>query len=343
MADPRFYQRQGPFKLSELAKLSGAELAPEADPDRVVQDVAALHAADSGDISFFDNRKFRARFQESAAGACVIAPRDGGDAPSCMHLLHTPNPYRSYGFIARAFYPTPAVVPHQSEFASIDAAAKVAADCAVEAGAVIGPGAEIGRRCHIGPNVTIGTGVVLGEDCRVLASASLSHCLVGDRVTIREGVRIGSEGFGFALDPAGHVTIPQLGRVIVGDDSDIGANSTIDRGAASDTVIGAGCRIDNLVQIGHNVVLGQRCVIAGQVGISGSTEFGDFVIVGGQSGIAGHLSIGAGVQIAGKSGVIKDIPAGDKYGGFPAVPVRDWHRQTLSMSRLAKGKGKSDG
>ena len=343
MADPRFYPRNGPFKLSELAKLSGAALAPEADPNKVVQDVAALEAAGADDISFLDNRKFRTQFRESAAGACVIAPKDHGDAPGRMHLLHSPTPYRSYGLIARAFYPAPTVAPRQSELASIDAAAKVAADCAVEAGAVIGPGAEIGRGCHIGPNVTIGAGVVLGEDCRVLASASLSHCLIGDRVTLREGARIGSEGFGFALDPAGHVTIPQLGRVMIGDDADVGANTTIDRGAGSDTVIGAGCRIDNLVHIGHNVVLGQRCAIAALVGISGSTELGDFVIVGGQAAFAGHLKIGAGVQIAGKSGVIKDIPAGAKYGGFPAVPVRDWHRQTLSLSRLAKGKGKLDG
>jgi UDP-3-O-[3-hydroxymyristoyl] glucosamine N-acyltransferase len=343
MADPRFFLRHGPFKLSELASLSGAELAPDADPDKMVEDVAPLDAAGADDISFLDNRKFLARFRTSKAGACVVSPRDQGQAPGRMHLLHSPSPYRAYGLIARTFYPTPAVTPRRSKRATIDATAKVAADCAIEAGAVIGPEAEIGPRCHIGPNVTIDVGVVLGADCRVYASASLSHCLVGERVTIREGVRIGTEGFGFALDPGGHITIPQLGRVIIGDDVDIGANTAIDRGAGSDTVIGDGCRIDNLVQIGHNVVLGRGCALAAQVGMAGSTRLGDFVMAGGQAGIAGHLTIGEGAQIAAKSGVISDVPAGEKYGGYPATPVRDWHRQTISLSRLANRKGKTDG
>lgn len=343
MADPRFFQRHGPFKLSELANISGAELAPEADPDKMVQDVAPLDAAGAGDISFLDNRKFLPRFRDSKAGACVVSPDDQSDAPGGMHLLHSPTPYRAYGLIARTFYPAPVVVPRRSERAAIDPTAKVAADCAVEAGAVIGPDAEIGPRCRIGPNVSIGAGVVLGADCRIYASATLSHCLLGDRVTIREGARIGPAGFGFAMDPGGHVAIPQLGRVVIGDDVDIGANTTIDRGAGSDTMIGAGSRIDNLVQIGHNVVLGRGCAIAAQAGVAGSARLGDFVMVGGQAGISGHLKIGNGAQIAGKSGVITDVPAGAKFGGYPATPVRDWHRQTISLSRLAKRKGKSDG
>lgn len=343
MADPRFFQRKGPFKLSELAKLSGAELAPEADPDRLFKDVAPLDDAGKDDVSFFDNRKFLTRFRESKAGACVISPGDLPEAPSGMHLLLSSTPYRAFGLVAGALYPRPPITPQRSEHATIDPAATVSADCAIAAGAVIGPGAEIGPRCHIGPNVTIAAGVILGPDCRVLASASLSYCLVGARTTIREGACIGSEGFGFALDPSGHVTIPQLGRVIVGDDVDIGANTTIDRGAGSDTVIGDGCRIDNLVQIGHNVVLGRGCAIAAQVGVAGSARFGDFVVAGGQAGISGHLKIGTGAQIAAKSGVIADVPAGAKYGGYPAAPVREWHRRTIFLSRLAKGKGRADG
>ena len=158
---------------------------------------------------------------------------------------------------------------------------------------------------------------------------------------IHTGTRIGQDGFGFAPRRKGHVNIPQLGRVLIGDDVEIGANCAIDRGTGSDTVIGDGCRIDNLVQIGHNVVLGLGCIVAGQAGFAGSARLGDFVMVGGQVAVAGHLRIGDGAQIAGQSGVMADIPAGATYGGYPAVPIRDWHRQSVILRRMIRKQGKS--
>ena len=157
-------------------------------------------------------------------------------------------------------------------------------------------------------------------------------------MSIFPGVRIGQEGFGFAVDKSGHVRVPQLGRVLIEDDVEIGANTTVDRGAGPDTVIGQGCRIDNLVQIAHNVRIGRGTMIAAQAGIAGSATIGDFVLIGGQVGVLGHLTVGDGVRLVGQSGIIRDIEPGETYAGSPAVPVRQWHRQTAQLARLAKGR-----
>jgi UDP-3-O-[3-hydroxymyristoyl] glucosamine N-acyltransferase len=201
---------------------------------------------------------------------------------------------------------------------------------------VIEAGVRLGARCQIGHNTVIAAGVELGEDCRVGANVTLSHCLIGARVVLHPGVRIGQPGFGFAPDPGGPVKIPQLGRVIVGDDADIGANTTIDRGSGHDTVIGPRTMIDNLVQIAHNVVLGRGCVLAAQVGIAGSTRLGDFVMAGGQSGVAGHLEIGSGARIAAQAGVIRDVAPGQTVCGMPALPIGLFMKQVAILKRLAK-------
>jgi UDP-3-O-[3-hydroxymyristoyl] glucosamine N-acyltransferase len=340
MADPRFFKVDGPFTLARLAEVSASLIGEGADPDAMFDGVAPLDKAGPDDVSFFDNKRYAAAFAKSKAGACVVEAGWASKAPNGMALLVSDYPYLAFARLAQAFYPDERPSPGIAPSAVVDPTARLGTDCWVDAGAVIGRNVQIGKRCRIGANAVIGDAVVLGDDCAVGASASLSHCIVGSRAVIYPGARVGQDGFGFATDASGHTKVPQLGRVMIGDDVEIGANTTIDRGAGPDTVIGAGCRIDNLVQIGHNVQLGKGCVIVAQAGISGSTKIGDNVMIGGQSGLSGHLEIGQGAQIAAKSGVRSNIPAGIQYGGFPAVPIRDWHRQVITLAGLSKRKGK---
>jgi len=261
-------------------------------------------------------------------------------APDGLNLLISKNPYKSYALIAQAFYPEIYPDPEISQAASIDPQARVANGCIIEAGAVIGKGAEIGEGCWIEPNAVIGSNVVLGKKCRIGAGASVSHAVLGDHVRLYPGVRVGQDGFGFAIDPAGHVKVPQLGRVLIEDNVEIGANTTIDRGSGPDTVIGAGTWIDNLVQIAHNVKIGRGCVIIAQAGIAGSTEFGDFCVLAAQAGVAGHLKIGSGVRIGAQSGVMKDVAPGEEVLGAPAIPSKEFMRQVIALKRLTNGSKK---
>ncbi|MFV3073330.1 UDP-3-O-(3-hydroxymyristoyl)glucosamine N-acyltransferase [Niveispirillum fermenti] len=343
MADPRFFDRAGPFTLAELASRSGAEVASGADPDLLLSDVAPLDQAGPGQLGFLDNRKYVEAFRASKAGACVVHPSLADRAPAGMALLLSPKPYRAYALCAQAFYPLPVASGAVSPAAHIDPTARLGEGVEVAAGAVVEAGAEIGPRSRIAANAVIGRNVRVGADSVIGACASLSHCLVGDRVVIYPGARIGQDGFGFAMDVAGHVRVPQLGRVIIDDDVEVGANVTIDRGAGPDTVIGRGCMIDNLVQIGHNVTLGTGCVIVAQSGISGSTRFDHHAVLAAQAGVAGHLTIGAGARIAAQSGVMRDVPPMTEVLGTPAQPKRQYFRQVAMMARLARGRsGRGD-
>lgn len=336
MADPHFFDRAGPYSLGALAGLSGATLRDPRDGRRLFGDVAPLETAGPNDLTFLDNRKYLDAFVRSRAGAAFVDERAIGKAPAGMALLITREPYKAFARAAQAFYPARPVMPGRAPSAIIDPAATVPPDCAIGDHVVIEAGVRLGARCQIGHNTVIAAGVELGDDCRVGANVTLSHCLIGARVVLHPGVRIGQPGFGFAPDPEGPVKIPQLGRVIVGDDADIGANTTIDRGSGNDTVIGPGTMIDNLVQIAHNVVLGRGCVLAGQVGIAGSTRLGDFVMAGGQAGVAGHLEIGSGARIAAQSGVTRDVAPGQTVCGMPALPITSFMRQVAILKRLAK-------
>ena len=337
MPDPRFFKAAGPFTVEELARATGADAAPGTDPDVRLHDVAPLDTAGPQHLSFLDNRKYLDAFSTSSAGACFVHPDHAGRAPGGMALLLTRTPYKAYALAAQAFYPVPRPAGRVHPAAIVDPSATIGEVCDIAAGAVVEAGVRLGRRCRIAANAVIGENVEIGDDCTIGAGASLSHCLVGNRVVLYPGVRIGQDGFGFAMDPVAHVRVPQLGRVIVEDDVEIGANSTIDRGAGPDTVIGRGSMIDNLVQIGHNVRLGSGCVIVAQAGISGSTKLDHHVVLAAQAGIAGHLTIGPGVRIAAQSGVMKDVSAGQEVCGSPAVPIKQFFRQVATLTRISRG------
>jgi UDP-3-O-[3-hydroxymyristoyl] glucosamine N-acyltransferase len=266
--------------------------------------------------------------------------------------LRVAEPYRAFVTVARALFP--AAQRPSSLFgadgiaagATVHPTARLEQGVVVDPGVVIGPGAEIGAGSVIAANAVIGPQVRIGRQCAIGAGASLMHALVGDRVIIHPGCRIGQDGFGFLPDRAGSIKIPQTRRVIIQDDVEIGANTTIDRGSTRDTVVGEGTKIDNLVQIGHNCSIGRHCFIVSQTGISGSVEVGDHVMLGGQVGIADHLTIGTGAKLGARSGVITDVPPGVQWGGFPARPFREWLKAEAivgKMVRGGKGRHKAEG
>ena len=338
MPDPRFFRREKPTTLGDLAASVKATLATGAEPQMMIEDVAPLDQAGPRAISFLDNVRYKDQFAATKAGACIIAPAMAQHAPPGVALVLTDFPYKTYARIAQAFYPDfPQRKPDnriEVKNLQIHPDAKIGKECILENGTVIAAGASLGDGCWIGANAVIGENVVLGRECRVGANVVLSHSLIGDHVRIYPGCCIGQDGFGFAIDSAGHVKVPQLGRVIIEDSVEIGANTTVDRGSGPDTVIGQGTWIDNQVQIGHNVKIGRGCVIVSQVGISGSTVVGDYVMIAGQAGIAGHLHIGKGARIGAQSGVMRDVPAGEQYLGAPAIPARQFMRQVAAVSRL---------
>ena len=341
-ADPRFFDVEGPFTLGALAELCGADMAGPADGAQAFVGVAPLESAGPDEVSFLDNKQYLPAFEASAAGACIVDPRYAERAPEGMALLTTKNPYRAYALVARAFHPDAPAEAAIHPTAVVDPEATLGADVSVGAYVVIEAGAEIGDGCRIGHHAVIGAGVVLGEGCRIGPGATLSHCLLGKRCQIHAGVRLGSRGFGFTLDPEGYLDVPQLGRVILEDEVEVGANSTIDRGAGPDTVVGAGSKIDNLIQIGHNVQIGRGCVLVAQSGVAGSSKLEDYVMLGAQGGIAGHLTIGKGAQIAAQSGVMRDVPAGLKVCGAPAIPIKEFFRLVNVWHQQIRAPRKSD-
>lgn len=336
MADTRFFSNAGPFTLAELARKSGSEILPNADPGRLLHDVAPLGGARKADLSFLDNRKYLPLLAETAAGACILKPDLLDRVPQDVQPLLNKDPYRAYAQCAQMFYPLASFEPGLSNRAHIAQSATIGANCRIDSGAVIGENVEIAENCWIGANTVVGQGVTIGVGTRIGANVTLQCCLIGSAVIIHPGACVGQDGFGFAMGGQGHLKVPQLGRVIIHDDVEIGSGTTIDRGAGPDTEIGAGTKIDNLVQIGHNVVIGRCCIIVSQVGISGSTMFGDFVVVGGQAGFVGHLKIGDGAQFAARSGVLADVPAGQVMGGNPAIPQKENLRRVVALKRLAQ-------
>lgn len=317
MADPRFFPAPPPVALGVLAEKAEATLADKSCHLYQITDVAPLDAAAEGQVSFLDNVKYKEKFAETKAGACFVREEFVALAPKGVRCLVSANPYRSYALAAQHLYPE-----HKP------------AQTVISPSAVVDSTAKLGNGCYIEPNVYIGPNVELGDNCRVRSGASITHALIGHNVHIYPGVRIGQDGFGFAMDQRGFVKVPQLGRVIIGNGVEIGANSCIDRGALGDTVIGDGTWIDNLVQIAHNVKIGKNCILIAQCGIAGSTVLEDFVIIAAQSGVAGHLHLARGARIGAKSGVMRDVGAGEEVLGIPALPKREFFRQTATLTKL---------
>ena len=340
MEHPGFFERAGPFPLHRVAAQLGCEIQGTADPELMLSDIRALDDAGSGHLSFIDNRKYLPQLQASRASACLVAPALAGRVPAGIVVLQLKAPYRGFAQALALFYPEamrPKAAMSEAGEPLIHPSARIEAGVRIEPGAVIGREAWIGAGTTIAAGAVIGYRVTIGRDSYVGPNASIIHALIGDRVVIHGGVRIGQDGFGFAMGLGGHLKVPQIGRVIVQNDVEIGANSAIDRGALKDTCIGEGTKIDNLVQIGHNVIVGRHCIIVGQVGIAGSATLEDYVVIGGQGGVAGHITIGAGAQIAGASHAKDSVPPGVRMIGTPARTLREWGREQVAMRRLIAG------
>jgi UDP-3-O-[3-hydroxymyristoyl] glucosamine N-acyltransferase len=323
--------------LSELARWVDGNII-RGGLDLSLTGMAALDAAGPQDVSFLGNEKYHEAFLKTRAAA-VIVPRGVTDGPQGAALIAVDNPSLAFAVVVRHFaVATRAFSPGIHPKAFVDPSATLdPSKVRVQAGAVVMAGATVGDGTDLGPNSVISDDVVIGKDCRIMANASVrERCVLGDRVILQPGVVIGSDGYGYELSEGRHVKIDQVGTVEIGDDVEIGANTTIDRARFGKTLIGEGTKIDNLVQIGHNCVIGKHCLIVALTGISGSSRLCDYVTVAGQGGIAGHVTIGPNTILGGRSGVTRSLPGGQVYGGNPAQPLRDEMKMQAFVRRLPK-------
>ncbi|MGI9410980.1 MAG: UDP-3-O-(3-hydroxymyristoyl)glucosamine N-acyltransferase [Hyphomicrobiaceae bacterium] len=338
---PGFFEKAGPFSLSHIAGQIRAHLNSDMDGSRTIEGVRPLASAQGSDLAFFNNRRYANQLTKTTAGACILATKDIDLAPQKVAVVAASQPYEAFARAMRLFYPD-ALHTKTAKLAQPEAnclihpKAEIADSADIEVGAVVGCEAKVGEGTVVAAGAVIGYRTVIGDGCHIGPGACVTHAIVGNGVIIHAGVRIGQDGFGFAMGRHGHLKVPQVGCVIIADDVEIGANSTIDRGTLADTRIGKGTKIDNLVQIGHNVVIGRHCIIVAQSGVAGSSEVGDFVVMGAQSGILGHVKVGAGAQIAGMARVKDDVAPGARMGGTPAKPFNEWAREVAVLRRLGK-------
>lgn len=346
MTDPVFFAPSRRYTTAEIAALTGAQLL---DPDAAETEITCIAPATAGGAGalVFVEGKRNGHMLKGLVAAAVLCPAEvSGDVPAGVVRLVTPRPQYAFAQVGRLLYPSasrPTPVTGEvgiSSAAHISALARIEEGATVEAGAVVGAGAAIGGGTVVGPNAVIGASCQIGRDCFIGASVTIQNALIGDRVFIHNGARIGQDGFGFVAGPAGPERIPQIGRVIIQNDVEIGANTTVDRGAMHDTVIGEATKIDNLVQVAHNVSIGRGCVIAGHCGLSGSVKIGDFVMLGGRVGVADHISVGDRAQVAASAGLMNDVPAGERWAGSPARPMREFFREVAAIRALMKPKAK---
>ena len=344
MAQPTFFEPPRLSTLAELAALTGAHLVDPSRADQKVRGLASLDEAGPMHLTFFDNLKYADQLASTKAGACFVSARFEASVPAHAAVLRAQQPFRAFVQIARELH-RDALRP-QSWFgcegvapsAIIDPTARLEDGVIVEPLAVIGANVEIGSGTVIGAGAVIGANVKIGRDCNVGPHCTIQCALIGDDVLIHPGCNIGQDGYGFLFfGPEGHLKVPQTARVLIQNDVEVGAGTTIDRGSLRDTVIGEGTKIDNQVQIGHNVTIGRYCLLAAQIGLAGSLTIGDNVAIGAKAGLNNHIKIGDGAQIAAMSAVKDDIPPNARWGGHLARPTKQWFREVLALERLARG------
>lgn len=336
MVDTTFFKNNGPFSLTQIAEFCSAELKDAAKGNVSIKDIATMQKAGEGEICFFYDKKSKAKAAEIKASACVTTAELADLVPAGTVVLISANPKLAFLSLNQRFYSEFSPRADISGSARIAPSAKIGQNTYIGEHVVIEADVEIGENCVIEHNAVISRGCKIGNSCRIGVGAHVSYCVMGNDCYIYSGARIGADGFGFMVINGKHQRIPQVGRVIIGNDVEVGANTCVDRGALDDTVIGDGCRIDNLVQVAHNDKLGRGCVIVSQTGIAGSCTFGDYVVCGGQSGFADHLNIGSGAQIGAQSGLMRDVEPGAIMMGSPAVPIKDFMRQVATVQKLIK-------
>lgn len=336
MADTVFYAYSGKKTLKEIAKIAQAEILTSGAEGEQVENVCSLESASSEDICFFYDKKSKDKLKETKAKACITTQALAEFVPEHIIVLVTENPKLAFIDVVSAIYAERQPDAKIESSAVIAKTATIGKNCYVEHHVVIEDNVTIGDNCVIEANAVIAQGCKIGNNCRIGNNASVAYCLMGDNCYIYTGARIGQDGFGFSVVNGRHRRIPQIGRVIIGNDVEVGANTCIDRGALDDTIIGDGCRIDNLVQVAHNDKIGKCCILVAQTGIAGSCTFGDYVVCGGQTGFADHLNIGSGAQIGAQSGVMRDIEPGAIVMGSPTVPFKDFMRQVAFLQKNSK-------
>ena len=329
----------GGERASTLTALAIADLVRgelRGEPGTEVSSVAPLARARADQLSFLGDGRYAAALASSTAGVVLVTP-DLADTPGAVpSRIVVKKPQEALLAVLPKFYPAQRPAPSIDTTVRIGRGAEIGKEVVLEAYVVIGEGAVIADGAWIGSHSVIGNGARIGKESHIFPNVSVyAGGVVGDRVALHSGVRIGSDGFGYVFSGGIHAKIPHVGRCVIEDDVEIGANTTIDRGSIDDTVIGAGTKIDNLVQIGHNVRIGKLCLIMAQVGIAGSAQVGDGCILAGQAGLGGHITIGAGARIAGQSGVFGDVPPGESWSGYPARPHREALRATGAMFKIA--------